>query len=182
MYLSVIDREGNIASWIQSNSDIFGSGVVVDGMGFPLQDRMGGFSFDPQHPNALAPHKRPYHTIIPGFMEKGDQHIGFGIMRGMNQAQAQAQFVSNVVDHHMNIQAALEAPRFTKLTHRRVRRAHRIESAGRDSRRTDQARARTERRRRILGIHGRRPGRDARQQHRRAFGRLVAAQGRRGDS
>ncbi len=114
VYLSVIDREGNIVSWIQSISDIFGSGVVVDG--FALQDRMGGFSFDPKHPNALAPHKRPYHTIIPGFLEKGDQHIGFGIMRGMNQAQAQAQFVSNIVDHHMNMQAALEAPRFTKLT------------------------------------------------------------------
>src|SRR5205085_9938921 len=68
------------------------------------------------HPNALAPHKRPYHTIIPGFMSKGDLRIGFGIMRGMNQAQAQAQFVSNVVDHRMNIQAALEAPRFTKTT------------------------------------------------------------------
>jgi gamma-glutamyltranspeptidase/glutathione hydrolase len=116
VYLTAIDAEGNIASWIQSISDIFGSGVVVDGMGFHLQDRMGGFSFDPQHPNALAPRKRPFHTIIPGFMEKGDLHIGFGIMRGMNQAQAQAQFVSNVADHHMNIQAALEAPRFTKLT------------------------------------------------------------------
>jgi gamma-glutamyltranspeptidase/glutathione hydrolase len=69
---------------------------------------------DTDHPNALGPRKRPFHTIIPGFMERGEQHIGFGIMRGMNQAQAQAQFVSNVVDHQMNIQYALEAPRFTK--------------------------------------------------------------------
>ncbi len=116
VYLSVIDAEGNIVSWIQSISDIFGSGVVVDGMGFHLHDRAGGMTFNPLHPNVLAPHKRPYHTIIPGFMEKGDLRIGFGIMRGMNQAQAQAQYVSNIVDHRMNIQAALEAPRFTKTT------------------------------------------------------------------
>jgi gamma-glutamyltranspeptidase/glutathione hydrolase len=116
VYLTVVDNEGNIVSWIQSISDVFGSGVVVDGMGFHLHDRAGGLSFDASHPNALAPHKRPFHTIIPGFMENGDLHVGFGIMRGMNQAQAQAQFVSNVVDHRMNIQAALEAPRFTKTT------------------------------------------------------------------
>jgi gamma-glutamyltranspeptidase / glutathione hydrolase len=116
VYLTVVDAEGNIASWIQSISDIWGSGVVVDDLGFHLHDRGGGFSFDTSHANALAPRKRPFHTIIPGFMQKGDMHIGFGIMRGMNQAQAQAQFVSNVVDHHMNVQAALEAPRFSKVT------------------------------------------------------------------
>ena len=115
-YLSVVDKDGNIASWIQSNSDIWGSGILVDGMGFVLHDRASAFVTEAGHPNALAPHKRPFHTIIPGFMERGDQHIGFGIMRGMNQAQAQMQFVSNVVDHKMNVQAALEAPRFTKLT------------------------------------------------------------------
>jgi gamma-glutamyltranspeptidase / glutathione hydrolase len=116
IYLSVVDREGNVVSWIQSISDVWGSGVVVDGFGFHLHNRGAAFSTDPDHLNALAPRKRPYHTIIPGFLEKGDVHIGFGIMRGQNQAQAQAQFVSNVVDHEMNIQAALEAPRFTKMT------------------------------------------------------------------
>jgi gamma-glutamyltranspeptidase/glutathione hydrolase len=116
VYIAVIDSEGNIASWIQSISDIFGSGIVVDRMGFHLHDRGSAFSFDSSHPNALAPHKRPFHTIIPAFMEKGSQHIGFGIMRGLNQAQAQAQFVSYVADHGMNIQAALDAPRFTKAT------------------------------------------------------------------
>jgi gamma-glutamyltranspeptidase/glutathione hydrolase len=116
IYLAVADREGNLVSWIQSISDVWGSGVVVDGFGFHLHNRGAGFSTDPVHPNALAPGKRPYHTIIPGFLERGDQHIAFGIMRGQNQAQAQAQFVSNVVDHDMNIQAALEAPRFTKVT------------------------------------------------------------------
>ncbi len=112
-YLSVIDREGNILSLIQSNYEMFGSGITVRGMGFALQDRGGLFSLDPKSPNALAGRKRPFHTIIPGFMEHGTQHIGFGIMGGMNQPLAHAQFVSNVVDYHMNIQAALEEPRFT---------------------------------------------------------------------
>jgi gamma-glutamyltranspeptidase/glutathione hydrolase len=117
IYLSVVDREGNIVSLIQSVFLAFGSGVVVDDYGFVLHNRAGLFELDPQHPNALAPRKRPFHTIIPGFMEKDDTHIGFGIMGGLNQAQAHAQFISNIVDHGMNIQAALEAPRFTKLTY-----------------------------------------------------------------
>ena len=115
-YLSVVDKEGNTVSWIQSNSEFFGSGILVQGMGFVLHDRGSYFEFDPAHPNALAPRKRPFHTIIPAFLEQGTQHIAFGIMRGVNQPQAQMQFVSNVVDHRMNIQAALEAPRFTKVT------------------------------------------------------------------
>jgi gamma-glutamyltranspeptidase/glutathione hydrolase len=112
-YLTVIDREGNILSLIQSNYEMFGSGITVRGMGFALQDRGGLFSLDPKSPDALAGRKRPFHTIIPGFMEHGSQHIGFGIMGGMNQPLAHAQFVSNVVDYRMNIQAALEEPRFT---------------------------------------------------------------------
>jgi len=115
-YLSAVDKDGNIVSFIQSISDIFGSRIAVNGMGFLLHDRGAGFELDPDHLNALAPRKRPFHTIIPGFMERGSLHIGFGIMRGMNQAQAQAQFVSNIADHGMNIQAALEAPRFNKTT------------------------------------------------------------------
>src|SRR5205085_2958826 len=115
-YLSVIDREGNIVSLIQSLYLAFGSGVVVDGMGFHLQNRGALFELDPEHPNALAPRKRPFHTIIPAFMEKGNIHIGFGIMGGFNQAQAHAQFISNVVDHGMNVQMAIELPRFTKIT------------------------------------------------------------------
>jgi gamma-glutamyltranspeptidase/glutathione hydrolase len=112
-YLSVIDREGNILSLIQSNYDMFGSQITVRGKGFALQNRGALFSLDPQSPNALAGRKRPFHTIIPGFMERGTEHIGFGIMGGMNQPLAHAQFVSNVVDYHMNIQAALEEARFT---------------------------------------------------------------------
>jgi gamma-glutamyltranspeptidase/glutathione hydrolase len=112
-YLSVVDREGNIVSLIQSNYEAFGSGVVVRGMGFALQDRGALFSLDAASPNALAPRKRPFHTIIPAFMEHGDQHIGFGIMGGANQPLAHAQFVSNVVDYGMNIQEAVETARFT---------------------------------------------------------------------
>lgn len=112
-YFTVVDREGNIASVIQSNYNNFGSNVTVLGMGFALQDRGSLFSLDPSSPNALAGRKRPFHTIIPAFMQRGDEHIGFGIMGGLNQPLAHAQFVSNVVDYHMNIQAAMEEPRFT---------------------------------------------------------------------
>jgi gamma-glutamyltranspeptidase/glutathione hydrolase len=114
IYMSVIDKEGNIVSLIQSNFAGFGSGAVPPGMGFMLQNRGALFTMERGHPNALAPRKRPVHTIIPAFMEKGDVHIGFGIMGGWNQAQAHAQFVSNVVDFGMNVQEALESPRFTK--------------------------------------------------------------------
>ncbi len=112
-YLAAVDKDGNIASLIQSNYSAFGSGVVVNSMGFALQNRGALFSLDPSHPNALQPRKRPFHTIIPAFMERGDVHIGFGIMGGANQPLAHAQFVSNFVDYGMNIQGALEAPRFT---------------------------------------------------------------------
>jgi gamma-glutamyltranspeptidase/glutathione hydrolase len=117
IYLSVVDRDGNIVSLIQSLFKSFGSRITVEGMGFNLQNRGALFVLDPDHPNALAPRKRPFHTIIPAFMEKGDLRIGFGIMGGENQAQAHAQFVSHVVDYGMNIQAALETPRFTKLNY-----------------------------------------------------------------
>jgi gamma-glutamyltranspeptidase/glutathione hydrolase len=112
-YLSVVDKDGNIASLIQSNYDYFGSGIAVEGMGFFLQNRGALFQLDAAHPDVLAPRKRPFHTIIPAFMERGDVHIGFGIMGGANQPVAHVQFVSNVVDYGMNIQAALSAPRFT---------------------------------------------------------------------
>ena len=112
-YLSVVDRDGNIVSLIQSNYDAFGSGITVRGMGFVLQNRGALFSLNPASPNVLAPRKRPFHTIIPAFMEQGDQHIGFGIMGGPNQPVAHAQFVSNVVDYGMNLQAALDHARFT---------------------------------------------------------------------
>jgi gamma-glutamyltranspeptidase / glutathione hydrolase len=117
-YLSVVDREGNMISLIQSNYSTvgFGSGLAVDGAGFVLHNRGGGFTLDAASPNVLAGRKRPLHTIIPAFMEKDDTRIAFGIMGGWNQAQAHAQFVSNVVDFGMNIQGALDVPRFSKDT------------------------------------------------------------------
>ena len=116
IYLSTVDRDGNMVSLIQSNFDDFGSGVVADGTGFILHNRGGLFTLDAASPNALAPHKRPLHTIIPAFMEKGDVRIAFGIMGGWNQSQAHAQYVSHIVDFNQNIQAAMETARFTKLS------------------------------------------------------------------
>ncbi len=115
-YLTAVDREGNIVSLIQSNYSSFGSGITVRGMGFVLQNRGALFMLDPSKPDALAPRKRPFHTIIPAFMERGDDHIGFGIMGGANQPLAHAQFVSNFVDYGMNLQAAMETARFTVST------------------------------------------------------------------
>jgi gamma-glutamyltranspeptidase/glutathione hydrolase len=116
IYMTVVDRDGNMVSLIQSNYLGFGSGVVPRGTGFMLQNRGSLFTLERKHPNSLAPRKRPLHTIIPGFMANGDVRIAFGIMGGWNQAQAHAQFVSNVVDHGMDMQQALEMPRFTKQT------------------------------------------------------------------
>src|SRR3984885_12693372 len=116
IYLSTIDKDGNIVSLIQSNYAGYGTGFVAPGLGFSFQNRGALFQLASSLPNSLAGHKRPLHTIIPAFMEKGDIHIGFGIMGGWNQAQAHAQFVANIVDYGMNVQAALEQPRFTKDT------------------------------------------------------------------
>jgi gamma-glutamyltranspeptidase / glutathione hydrolase len=117
-YLSVVDADGNIVSLIQSNYSTvgFGAGLVADGTGFVWHNRGGGFTLDAASPNVLEGRKRPLHTIIPAFMEKDEVRIAFGIMGGWNQAQAHAQFVSNLVDFGMNIQGALDAPRFSKET------------------------------------------------------------------
>ncbi len=116
IYMSAIDRAGNIVSLIQSNYEGHGTGMVAPGTGFPLHNRGAGFHLRPGLPNSLAGRKRPLHTIIPAFMRKQDVSLGFGIMGGWNQSQAHAQFVANVVDFGMNPQMALEAPRFTKAT------------------------------------------------------------------
>jgi gamma-glutamyltranspeptidase / glutathione hydrolase len=117
-YLAVADQAGNMVSLIQSNFAAigFGSALAVGGAGFVLQNRGGLFSLDAEHPNGLAGRKRSLHTIIPGFMYNADTRIAFGVMGGWNQAQAHAQFVSNIVDFGMNIQGALDAPRFSKDT------------------------------------------------------------------
>jgi gamma-glutamyltranspeptidase/glutathione hydrolase len=116
IYLSVIDKDGNIVSLIQSLYSSFGSGIVPPDTGVMLHNRGALFTLQPGHPNLLAGRKRPLTTLVPAFMSKGDVKIGFGIMGGFNQAQAHAQFVSNVVDFGLDVQEALEAGRFTKIS------------------------------------------------------------------
>ena len=100
-------------SLIQSNYSSFGSGITVRGMGFALQNRGALFMLDPQCPTRSPATNVPSTPSFPAFMQKGDRHIGFGIMGGANQPLAHAQFVSNVVDYGMNMQAAMEMARFT---------------------------------------------------------------------
>lgn len=116
IYLSTVDKDGNIVSLIQSNYAGYGTGMVAPGAGFSFHNRGAGFDLQPGKPNSLLGRKRPLHTIIPAFMQKDEVAIGFGIMGGWNQSQAHAQFVANIVDFGMNVQRAMEVPRFTKGT------------------------------------------------------------------
>jgi len=124
--LTAADAEGNMVSWIQSNYTGFGSGMVVPGTGIALQNRGGNFAIEKGHPNDIAPGKRPYHTIIPGFLtrpgENGEQIpvMAFGVMGGFMQPQGHAQVVSRIVDHGQNPQAALDAPRWQVHDAKRV--------------------------------------------------------------
>ncbi len=113
VYLACADGEGNMVSYIQSNYMGFGSGLVVPGTGIALQNRGHNFSLDPTAANALAPFKRSYHTIIPGFLMKAGKAVGpFGVMGGFMQPQGHLQVVMNTIDFHLNPQAALDAPRW----------------------------------------------------------------------
>ncbi|WP_251551918.1 gamma-glutamyltransferase [Neobacillus muris] len=113
VYLAAADGEGNMVSYIQSNYMGFGSGIVVPGTGISLQNRGYDFSLDPAHANALRPGKKTYHTIIPGFLTKGNQAIGpFGVMGGYMQPQGHMQVIMNTIDFGLNPQAALDAPRW----------------------------------------------------------------------
>ncbi|MBW7455798.1 gamma-glutamyltransferase family protein, partial [Paenibacillus sepulcri] len=116
VYLSTADAEGNMVSYIQSNYMGFGSGLVVPGTGIALHNRGYNFSLDPSHPNCLEPGKKPYHTIIPGFLTKNNEPVGpFGVMGAFMQPQGHVQVVMNTVDFHLNPQAALDAPRWQWL-------------------------------------------------------------------
>ena len=112
IYLTVADKYGNMVSLIQSNYRGMGSGMCPTGLGFVLQDRGEMFSLDAGHANGYAPGKRPFHTIIPGFITKnGKPYISFGVMGGDMQPQGHAQVIINLVDFKMNLQEAGDAPR-----------------------------------------------------------------------
>ena len=130
IYLTVADSAGNMVSFINSLFDEFGSGVVVPGLGFALQDRGAGFTLEPGLPNTVAPGKRPFHTLIPGFVTKpsanpqtdgrGDEPwMSFGLMGGAMQAQGHVQFLLNLLVFGMDVQQSMDAARFrhTEGTH-----------------------------------------------------------------
>ncbi|MDR2174587.1 MAG: gamma-glutamyltransferase family protein [Synergistaceae bacterium] len=121
VYLAAADGEGGMVSMIQSNYQGFGSGLVVPGTGIALHNRGRNFSLDPESPNFLGPFKKPYHTIIPGFLSKDGRAVGpFGVMGGFMQPQGHMQVVSNMIDFHMNPQEALDAPRWQWIGGRTV--------------------------------------------------------------
>jgi gamma-glutamyltranspeptidase / glutathione hydrolase len=113
IYLAAADAQGNMVSFIYSVYSFFGSQVTIPGYGFLMNNRAAGFSLVPNSPNTIAPRKRPFHTIIPGFIMKNGQPLtAFGLMSGDQQAQGHAQVVVNMIDFGANLQAASDAARF----------------------------------------------------------------------
>jgi gamma-glutamyltranspeptidase/glutathione hydrolase len=114
VYLVTADRWGNMVSFIYSIYDTFGSGITVPGYGFVLSDRGALFSLDRRSPNIIAPGKRPFHTLLPGFvMKDGRPLTAFGLMGGAEQAQGHVQVLINMIDLGANVQAASDAARFS---------------------------------------------------------------------
>jgi gamma-glutamyltranspeptidase/glutathione hydrolase len=116
IYLAAADAQGNMVSLINSIFEHFGSGVVAPGTGFALQNRGAGFTLEQGHPNCVAPGKRPLHTIIPGFLtRRGEPCLAFGVMGGSMQPQGHLQLLLNLLVFEMDLQQALDAPRFRHL-------------------------------------------------------------------
>ena len=121
VYLCTVDRDGMMVSYIQSNYQGFGSGVVVPETGIALQNRGACFTLEVGHPNEAAGGKRPFHTIIPGFLARSSRPVGpFGVMGGQMQPQGHLQVVSGMLDYGLNPQAALDAPRWRVMAGREV--------------------------------------------------------------
>ena len=120
-YFTVVDKDGNAVSFINSLFDAFGSGVVAGDTGIVFQNRGSAFSLDPKHPNAIAPGKRPFHTLIPAMVMKDNQlFISFGVMGGAIQAQGHVQVLVNLIDLKMGLQEAIDAPRYRFTSGRSV--------------------------------------------------------------
>jgi gamma-glutamyltranspeptidase / glutathione hydrolase len=121
VYLCTADSDGRMVSLIQSNFQGFGSFVAVPGYGFGLQNRGSGFSMEPDHPNVVAPEKRPFHTIIPAFLTRGGAPVGpFGVMGGHMQPQGHVQVAAATVDGELDPQGALDTARWYWYTGRAV--------------------------------------------------------------
>jgi gamma-glutamyltranspeptidase/glutathione hydrolase len=121
VYLAVSDQYGNMVSFVNSIFEHFGSGVVIPGTGFALQNRGAGFTLPDRHPNRIAVRKRPFHTLIPGFVTRDDEPwLAFGVMGGPMQPQGHVQLLMNLLVFDMDIQAAVAAPRFRSYGGRRL--------------------------------------------------------------
>jgi gamma-glutamyltranspeptidase/glutathione hydrolase len=120
-YFTVIDKDRNAVSFINSLYELFGSGIVAGDTGIILHDRGAGFSLDPAHANRLEPGKRPFHTIIPAMVFRdGKLFMSFGVMGGGIQPQGHVQVLTNLIDMKMGLQQAIEAPRFRYVSGARV--------------------------------------------------------------
>ena len=113
VYLATADKDGNMVSFIQSNYTAFGSGIVIPKTGIALHNRGANFSLDRKSDNFIAPRKKPYHTIIPGFLCKDNKPIGaFGVMGAFMQPQGHLQILTNMIDENLNPQSSLDKPRW----------------------------------------------------------------------
>src|SRR5204862_62632 len=126
IYLTAADRDGNMVSFINSNFDAFGSGIVIPGTGFVLHNRGAGFTMTEGLPNTVAPRKRPFHTLIPGFVTRiaadgsDEPWMSFGLMGGAMQAQGHVQFLLNLLVFDLDVQDAIDQARLRHLASRRV--------------------------------------------------------------